>query len=463
MFALGMRTAPHRPTGHNLLRMASVSVSPSNITLATLKTQVAQEGGGNSPLTDADNTDDSDEPGAIFQDVYSLVKQKYVDTMPTDTQFAHAAAAAMLSSLQDPATRFLEPSDMAELADETIGIYHGLGAATLVRSFSRPKHGETPAYTELQLTIVAPLPGSPAQKAGLIPGDVITNINGHGIATLIDSTGQFDPALSRLEDLKALENDPVSYNKLIAALEMETKTALPMTKAQSLLTDSTQKSLTLTVTRSGMTKPLTVVLDPTAQTTVTPITATVLSGNVGDIKITQLTTGADDQFTTALTSLKPATLKGLIIDLRNCPGGLLSVGQAITEKLTSATSMGILVTKGHRETPIALTPDASVSCPIVVLVNGGTANTAELIAATLQQSGDKVIGRETFGDAGDVRPVALHDGSGFTMTVGTLLTAQGQSFAGRGIKPNIHVADDSSTDASLAHAVELLSARVAQG
>lgn len=462
-FAWGTHAGSSRPAGHNLLRMASAS-SPASapVTLVSLGNEVAQDpSADHSALPDTDTGDDSAAPGAIFQDVYSLLEEKYVDAMPTNTQFAHAAAASMLASLRDPNTRFLNPADMAEIAAESRGVYHGLGAATDVREIAHPKQGITPAYTELRLTIVAPLPGSPAEKAGLRPGDYITAVNGQEIGTMMDSTWQFDPALTHLKQLAALQSDPVSYNKLITSLEAEQKAALSLTDAQSMLSGSSGKAFTLTVMRPGAAKPMTVSVDAGAATTVTPVTSRMLPGEIGDIKIAQFTDDAAAQFSAALTSLNPATLKGLVIDLRNCPGGLLDAGQNIAAQLTSANSLGILETKGSQQSPLTITPSKTVSCPIAVLVNEGTANTAELLAATLQQNGSKVIGTTTFGDAADVRPVSLRDGSGFTMTVGELLLAQHQPFAGHGITPDVTVPETAGTDAPLSRAVELLSGQVA--
>ena len=97
-----------------------------------------------------------------------------------------------------------------------------------------------------------------------------------------------------------------------------------------------------------------------------------------------------------------------------------------------------------------------------MLVNGGTANTAELLAATLQASGSKLVGTTTFGDAADVKPIALRDGSGFTMTVGKLRTAQDKDFADVGIKPDIVVPDTPGGDAPLTRAIGTLSGQVAR-
>lgn len=138
------------------------------------------------------------------------------------------------------------------------------------------------------------------------------------------------------------------------------------------------------------------------------------------------------------------------------------MGAAIAAKLTTASTFGILEIKGKKQTPLAITPAKVVACPIVVLVNGGTANTAELLAATLQASGSKLIGTNTFGDASDVKPIALHDGSGFTMTVGKLLTAQNKDFADVGIQPDLVVPEMPGGDAPLTRAIATLSGQVAR-
>jgi hypothetical protein len=214
-FNLGLHAGPRPATGHDLLRMAAVPgrAGTPGLALASLGTRVAQGNSSDRSASGETEDEDSAAPGAIFRDVYTLLREKYVDALPTDTQFSHAAAASMLASLQDPASRFLEPSEMMEMADEARGVYHGLGAVTAVREIAHPKTTNTPPYTELRLTIVAPMPGSPADQAGLYPGDYITAINGKQIAGLMDSTWQYDPAVTQFQKLKSLENDPVTYNK----------------------------------------------------------------------------------------------------------------------------------------------------------------------------------------------------------------------------------------------------------
>ena len=391
-------------------------------------------------------------PGATFEQVYALLERNFVDTLPTDTQMAHGAASAMLASLQDPDSRFLEAPEVAELNAEAKGQYKGIGAALAVRRLPHAKAGEVPAYTEYRLVIVAPLPGSPAEKAGLQPGDTVASVNGQWVYNDAYVYGQ-------TKTLKAVQDDPVTFNKLLSALQKKIDGSLSLSQAQTKLTDPALKTISLSVVRAGAAQPLALTLDTSAPTVVSPILARSLPGGIGYIKIAAFTPGADKDFATALAGFGSVP-KGLVLDLRNSPGGLLEVGTAIAAKLPSAPTLGYLETKGKKVQPLSVTPDAPVSYPVVVLVNGGTANTAELLASALQSQGAKVVGSATFGDASDVKLITLPDGSGFTMTVGKLLTSAHSSFAGTGIKPDVAL-PNTTGDAPVDRAVDVLSGRVA--
>ena len=140
---------------------------------------------------------------------------------------------------------------------------------------------------------------------------------------------------------------------------------------------------------------------------------------------------------------------------------MLEVGAAIASQITSASALGYVETKGKKVQPIFVASGAAVTCPVAVLVNGGTASTAELLASALQSHGAKLIGSTTFGDASDVKLITLPDGSGFTMTVGKLMTAAHGDFGGLGIKPDVAL-PSTSGDAPVDRAVDLLSGRVAR-
>ena len=417
--------------------------------------KVAQSGPDTNPDDSADATGDfgADSPAVTFQQVYQLVKRHYVDPLPTDAKFGHGAAAAMVASLQDPDSRFLEAPEVAELNGQSSGTYHGLGAALAVRRIAHVKTADLPAYTEYRLTVVAPLPGSPAEKSGLQPGDTITSIGGQWIYN-------DEWVYTQTKALKALQDDPVSFNKLVSTLQKRIDGSVSLADTQTKLEDAAVKSITLTITRAGSAQPIPVTLDTTAVTTVPAVTSRSLPGGIGYIKVNQFTTDADKEFAAALTGFGTDS-KGLVVDLRDCPGGLLESGAAIAARLTSAPALGYVETKGKKIQTIAITPSTKVTCPIAVLVNGGTANTAEMLAAALQSGGAKLVGTKTFGDATDVKLILLRDGAGFTMTVGKLLTTGHGEFGGLGIKPDVAAPDTPGSDV-LDRAVGVLSGRVAR-
>lgn len=468
-FAAGTHFGPAQAAGRNLYQPPPAPAPSSAVVLAsathsntTSANQVAQDTGGpdgrgsrDSAGPDAPGPDflSDTSPAATFDDVYRLIERNFVDPLPTDTQMAHGAASAMLASLQDPDSRFIEAPEVSELNAEAKGQYRGIGAALAVRRLPHAKVGDVPAYTEYRLVLVAPLPGSPAEKAGLQAGDTVATINGQWIYN--DSY-----VYAQTKALKAVQDDPVTFNKMLTALQKKIDASLSLSQAQTKLDDPAAKTLALTVTRPGLPQPLAVSLDTSASTVVSPVTARTLPGGIGYIKIAQFTPDADKDFETALASFGPAP-KGLVLDLRNLPGGLLDVGAAIASKLSSAPALGYLETKGKKVQPIAVSPSSAIICPIVVLVNGGTANTAELLASTLQSRGAKLVGSTTFGDASDVKLITLRDGSGFTMTVGKLMTAAHTDFGGLGIKPDV-VLPSTSGDTPLDRAVGVLSGRVAR-
>ena len=252
---------------------------------------------------------------------------------------------------------------------------------------------------------------------------------------------------------------------MVTTLQKKIDTSVSLSEARTKLEDSAAKTITLTVMRSNTPKPLSYTLETASPITVSPIIARSLPGGIGYIKIVQFTPGADKDFATALAGF--GDLKGLVLDLRNSPGNLqevgsaLDVGAAIAAKLTSVPALGYVEVKGKKIQPISVTPDAPGVYPISVLVNGGTASTAELLATALQSKGAKLVGSKTFGDATDVKLITLRDGSGFTMTVGKLLTATHGTFDGTGIKPDVSIPDGAG-DEPLTRAIGLLSGRVAR-
>ncbi len=459
-FAAGSYLGPARPAGHNLYHPAPAPAPHSPLVLASAgrPVTVAANGGGD-PGSESDSPDEfvGAGPGVTFDKVYRLLKAHYVDTLPDDAKFGHGAAAAMVASLQDPDSRFMEASEVAELGSEAKGIYHGIGAALAVKRVLHVKTVDLPAYTEYRLVVIAPVPGSPAEKAGIQPGDVIASVNG---VWVYNDKFVYDQARA----LKALQDDAPAYNKTVTALQKKIDNSVSLNDAQTKLDDPAAKTITLSVMRAGALHPTTLTLDTSTPTTISPIVSRSLPGGIGYIKIVQFTPDADKDFAAALASFGTDP-KGLILDLRNTLGGLRAqtdAETAIAARLTAAPVLGYIETKGKKVQPITLTAGASVTYPIAVLVNAGTDNTAELLAAALQSKGAKLVGSKTFGDAGDVKLITLRDGSGFTMTIGKLTTAtRGQFGGGVGLKPDVLV-PDTAGDEPLNRAVGVLSGRVAR-
>ena len=477
-FAIGAKLGPDRATGANLYKphgnlvqlSSTTSVIPASYETKAKGTQVASAASG----SDSSGLDDitADGPGATFEQVYVLLKHNYVDGVPSDTRMAHGAAAAMVNSLSDPASRFLEQSEVREMLSEQKGIYHGIGAVTDIRLLKHVNSEKDSDYTEYRLTIVAPLAGSPAETAGLQAGDVITHINSHWIAG-------FDPGAANAKKLRALEeSDPTAYDALVTSLQKQVDTSLTLQQAEARLdnvtlppdpklvdknpADPPSDNVTLVVERPGVDKPMTFTVPITATTTVPAVSAKSLPGNVGYVHISQFndsTTKAIDEAVSGFGN----DLKGLIVDLRNAPGGDVDTAAEVDGKLSGAKFLGLVESKGKNIKQIAVKSNRVVNCPLAVIVNGGTANTAELLAASLHDQGYKLVGEKTFGDAMEVAPVTLRDGAGFTMTVGQFFTLSHKPFDNIGLTPDVAVAPSGSADEQLNQALAALTGRVAAG
>lgn len=471
-FAWGLRLAPERRAGHDLFRSQARGVraaqAPTGRPIVLTSShpdaaRVADTGAGGTATDDTLGPDDLNgvSPASTFQQVYYLLKRNYADGVPEDATLAHGAASAMLASLQDPRSRFLEPAELAEARRQARGRFDGVGAVLSVRTLIKPKAADDPTRDKdhldnvtYQLTVVTPLPGGPAEKAGLKTGDVITDLDGRWIQT-------YDLVSAQYKEIKALQeqNDTAAHKKL-EALQKKLDTALTLSEAQKELSDPTVKRLALTVSRPGQAAPLDVALDTSAPTTVEAVTSKSLPGGVGQIKIALFNADTASTFATALSGLG-TDLKGLVLDLRGATGSDQDAAAAVAARLSHVKTLGSRVTKGQKVAPIAVAPAPAVTCPVSVLVNGGTANAAEMLAAALQSGGTKLIGSPTFGDDKDVRTVALRDGSGFTLTVGKLVPTSGADFSA-GLKPDIAVPDAPGADAPLGRAVLEMSGRVAQ-
>lgn len=409
---------------------------------------------------------------SLFQEVYAQVKDNYVDKLPGQTKMAQGAVKGMVAELNDPHCRFLEPAERTAFENEAKGTYAGIGAALRVVGSKRD------GYTEHRITVVAPLAGSPAEKAGLRNGDVITSVDKKYVLTAADPLGDVSRVLKRIELGEATEDEVEKAQKDYESAVKRISTGTTLGQAMKKLIQGTNEKRTLIVQRPGVKAPLTIEMT-TATTSVPAPSVKTLAGGATYLRVAALTSGTAGALREALANAAPGR-GGLVLDLRNNPGGPLSAAQAAAGVLLKQASRNgvantahLLTLVGPRNKRVALSAAGgggpalrtaaassgrSSTRPIVVLVNKGTAGEAEALAVALRDKGvATLMGGQTFGDALVQTLFPLADGSGFLLTTGKLLGATGTDWqkAG-GLSPTVSVAANTPEDQVLSKAAAYL-------
>ncbi len=321
----------------------------------------------------------------LFSDVLEEIEQNYVDKVDTQ-ELIQNAIKGMVGNL-DPHSAFMPPKAFNELQDDTMGEFGGIGIVITMKKGI--------------LTVISPIEGTPAYKAGIKAGDVIIRINGK------------------------------------STMDMELWESVKMMRGPK------GKKVTITIIRKGRPEPVTYTL--TRQNIpMESVRSATLRPGYGYIWITNFRVNTAKEIKLALKKLETARtpLKGLIIDLRNNPGGLLTQAVAVSDIFLDH---GIIVSiKGRRpeDTEIFYAHPNKIKreYPIIVLINGGTASASEIVAGALQdQKRALIIGTTSFGK-GSVQTVkSLRDGFGLKYTIARYYTPSGRSIQAEGIKPDITV------------------------
>ena len=322
----------------------------------------------------------------LFSDVYTQIKNKYVEEVP-DQKLIEGAINGMLRKL-DPHSAYLSKDMLREMQVETEGKFGGLGIeVTTENGF---------------IKVVSPIEGTPADKAGLEAGDLIVRI---------DDTPTKD--MSLMEAVKLMRGEPGT-------------------------------DILLTVVREGFEKPrkFTITRDIIR---IESVKSRMLEPGIGYVRIIQFQQDTGAKTREAVAKLKDEAeggLKGLVLDLRNNPGGVLSA--AVETADAFVTSGKIVYTEGRQEqsrmTLRSNADDVLTGSPVVVLVNGGSASASEIVAGAMQDH-DRgiVLGTSTFGKGSVQSILELADGSGLKLTTARYFTPKGQSIQAKGIEPDITV------------------------
>ena len=330
----------------------------------------------------------------LFTEVLSIVQSQYVDEVPPK-DIIYNAIKGTLRGL-DPHSSFLDPEMYREMQVETSGSFGGLGIEITLR--------------DDVLTVVAPIEGTPAYRAGIQPGDRILKIE--GLSTK-------DMQLS--DAVKRMRGKPGS-------------------------------KITITIVREGWTEPKDFLITR-EQIRVQSVRAGQLDAGIEYIRLRQFQEQTANDLETSLDKyMREGKIQGLVLDLRNNPGGLLTSAVEVTEKFLEAGKL-VVYTEGRvRNQNMRFSSNAKrvfADFPIVVLVNQGSASASEIVAGALQDWGRAVvIGTQSFGKGSVQTIIPLSDGSGLRLTTAKYFTPKGRSIHGKGITPDIIVEGPKTTAAA---------------
>jgi carboxyl-terminal processing protease len=321
-----------------------------------------------------------------FSTVFERIKSEYVESVE-DKVLLESAIRGMLAGL-DPHSTFLNAEENKDLQESTAGEFGGLGIeVTMEDGFVK---------------VVAPIDDTPAQRAGIQPGDLIIR----------------------------LDEKPIK--------------GMDLNDAVKLMRGKPGSPIELTVVREGVEAPLTLTLER-AVIRVKSIRSRLLEKNYGYVRISTFQVNTGDDLLEALDKLKKdnkTPLHGVVLDLRNNPGGVLSAAVEVSDAFLDK---GLIVyTEGrtkNSDIKYNATPgDVLENTPLVVLVNGGSASASEIVAGALQDHVRAILmGSQTFGKGSVQSVLEFNDGSAIKLTTARYYTPKGRSIQAEGIKPDIQL------------------------
>jgi carboxyl-terminal processing protease len=350
----------------------------------------------------------ADKPAALgadlpWQDAHMLaavlerVKHDYVDPVD-DHQLLQAAIRGMVASL-DPYSAYLDGDEYDEVKISSSGRYSGVGIELSIE--------------DDQVVVIAPFDGSPAAQAGIRSGDIIVTIDGIPVNTntLADTIGR----------MRGAEGSSVKIG---------------------IMREGNSEPMLFTLKRSRV--------------DLHSVRGEMLEAGYAYMRISQFSETTGDDLNASLKDLRKhngAPLKGLVLDLRDNPGGVLEAAVAVADAFLDS---GVIVTAKGRTPDSKFEMDATPGdvlngAPIVVLVNGGSASAAEIVAGALKdQHRAKLMGRTTFGKGSVQTIIPLSDDRAVKLTTSLYYTPSGVSINHRGIAPDIELARDSKPPATSA-------------
>ncbi len=346
----------------------------------------------------------------LFWDVWSVIEKNYVKQPVNETELFYGAMAGSVAALGDPHSVFLDPETSEEFADEMKGNFEGIGAEIAIKND--------------RITVVAPLPDSPAEKAGLKSGDKIMAIDGYDTAGM-----SLDYAVSKIRGPKGTE-------------------------------------VNLLIGRDGLAEPEEYKIIR-SKIQIVSVKWKMLDNNIAYLELSYFNDDTDAAFKKAVMEIVQKNPGGIILDMRNNPGGYLDTAINVASEWVQD---GVVVyEKGsdgslqeNKSTGQARLKDF----PTVVLINGGSASGSEIVAGALKDYKlATLVGEKSFGKGSVQTVFPLEDGSSIKLTIALWLTPHENLIDGEGIMPDVEVklsTEDfnNDKDPQLDKAVEILKEKV---
>ncbi len=323
----------------------------------------------------------------LLDEVAEHVRREYVDPVSPGL-LEQAAVEGMVESL-DPHSTFLDAAEYDEMQVSTAGSYSGVGIEV--------------AEQDGQIVVVAPIEGSPAERAGVLSGDVLLEVDGKPV-------------------------EPAALDETIERMR-----------------GHAGSSVHLVLAREGEPEPLQFELER-SEVHVHTVRAEPLPGRYGYVRVTHFSDSTPGDFDAALIALQSASdapLKGLVLDLRDNPGGVLESAVGVADSFLDA---GLIVRADGRTPESRFEMDATSGdllggAPVVVLVDRGSASGAEIVAGALRDHGRATLmGERTFGKGSVQTVMPLSNGEALKLTTSRYFTPSGRSIQERGLEPDVRIA-----------------------
>lgn len=328
---------------------------------------------------------------AIIQNVYDFILRHYVDEVEPKTLY-EGAMKGMFESLQDPYSTFLTESDMSDLNDTTQGSFGGVGL--YISKPTGPGSDGQPPYVE----VAAPIEDTPGWRAGILPGDLIIEIDGEKTEKLT-----MDQVLAKLRGIPGTE--------VTILIRRGEKMEFPVKLIRAIIEVPTVKHA-------------------------------MIGSDIGYVRIITFTPMTVERVQQAINDFKNANYKAIVVDLRNNYGGLLQSAIGVSDLFLDG---GVVVSTKSRlpNENVVFTarknPLVPTNIPVVVLINRGSASASEIVAGALKDRGRAyLIGERSFGK-GSVQQVYPIDSSGFKLTMARYYTPSDVNIDKKGIPPDREV------------------------